>query len=395
MMPCSTSTVASGRPMRRWSRPPLATMPPKQDGDRDDRQRVVAREERDQDAGVAVAGDQRGVGAAVDRRDLDHAGEPGAGAGERAGGDDQLADRQALQPARRAGCRRRCGRRSRRWCAPSARQAAMQATMPKARPQCTSSRESLPSMLASPIGRVDGLLRLAGSRSGALDEMVHDRDGDVGQQQAGDRLVDAAVVAQRAGQRRSRAPPTSAPASAMASQHARAAAAPSSGTATAAAARPPSTSAPSPPIIIRPSRAGSATHSAVRISGAARCSVFWSENQVPKPPRYISAKNSSGDLPWTSRNSANSTADSEQRQHRDGDRLRPPGAGGPRGPRRMPGADGSQGADPGRRSLAASVRLRTSSRHALDQVVHRSRAGRRSRRSSVPAGDRPRCPCCP
>ena len=34
-----------------------------------------------------------------------------------------------------------------------------------------------------------------------LDEMVHQRDGDVGQQQARDRLVDAAPLAQRAGQR--------------------------------------------------------------------------------------------------------------------------------------------------------------------------------------------------
>ena len=36
---------------------------------------LCARDERDQDAGVAVAGDQRGVGAAVHRRDLDHAGQ--------------------------------------------------------------------------------------------------------------------------------------------------------------------------------------------------------------------------------------------------------------------------------------------------------------------------------
>ena len=57
------------------------------------------------------------------------------------------------------------------------------------------------------------------------------------------------------------------------------------GMASAAAAKPPSTSAPSPPIMIRPIRAGIATASAVRISGAERCSVFWNENAVPKPPR--------------------------------------------------------------------------------------------------------------
>ena len=57
------------------------------------------------------------------------------------------------------------------------------------------------------------------------------------------------------------------------------------GIASAAAAKPPSTSAPSPPIMMRPMRAGIATASAVRIRGAERCSVFWSEKAVPKPPR--------------------------------------------------------------------------------------------------------------
>ena len=57
------------------------------------------------------------------------------------------------------------------------------------------------------------------------------------------------------------------------------------GMATAAAAKPPSTSAPSPPIMMRPMRAGIATASAVRMSGAERCSVFWNEKAVPKPPR--------------------------------------------------------------------------------------------------------------
>ena len=37
----------------------------------------------DQDAGEAVAGDERSVGAALDRRDLEEAGEPGAAAGDR------------------------------------------------------------------------------------------------------------------------------------------------------------------------------------------------------------------------------------------------------------------------------------------------------------------------
>ena len=45
-------------------------------------------------------------------------------------------------------------------------QAMRQAMRPKPSPQCTSSPGRLPSMLSSPIGSVDGLLRLAGSRSG-------------------------------------------------------------------------------------------------------------------------------------------------------------------------------------------------------------------------------------
>ena len=67
------------------------------DGDRNDRERVVPRQEGDEDAGEAVAGDQRGIGAAVDGRDLEEAGEAGAGAGDHAADDDQLADRQALR----------------------------------------------------------------------------------------------------------------------------------------------------------------------------------------------------------------------------------------------------------------------------------------------------------
>ena len=57
----------------------------------------------------------------------------------------------------------------------------------------------------------------------------------------------------------------------------------------AAAATPPTTSAPSLPMIISPMRAGSAVQSAVRISGAARVSVFCHENQEPKAPWYMSS----------------------------------------------------------------------------------------------------------
>ncbi len=49
----------------------------------------------------------------------------------------------------------------------------------------------------------------------------------------------------------------------------------------------PISSAPSPPMMTMPSCAGRAVHSAVRISGAARVSVFCQENQVPNAPWYM------------------------------------------------------------------------------------------------------------
>jgi hypothetical protein len=63
-----------------------------EDRDRDDGERVLPGEEGDEDAGEAVARGERGVGPALDRRHLEIAGEPGAGPGEDAGDDDELAD---------------------------------------------------------------------------------------------------------------------------------------------------------------------------------------------------------------------------------------------------------------------------------------------------------------
>src|ERR1700722_12672637 len=45
--------------------------------DRDDGQRILPRQEGDEDAGKAVAGREVGIGAALHGRDLDHAGETG------------------------------------------------------------------------------------------------------------------------------------------------------------------------------------------------------------------------------------------------------------------------------------------------------------------------------
>src|SRR5580698_2321778 len=66
-----------------------------QDRDRNDRKRILPRQERDQDSSEAVAGGKVGVGAALDGGDLDHSGKPGASACDKADGQDQFADGEA------------------------------------------------------------------------------------------------------------------------------------------------------------------------------------------------------------------------------------------------------------------------------------------------------------
>ena len=91
---------------------------------------------------------------------------------------------------------------------PISSQAPMQATTPTTRPQCT----SRPGMCRQHVGLADrqggGLVEAGRIAQRALDQLVHDRDRDVGDQQAGDRLVDAAIVAQarRPGRCRSHRP---------------------------------------------------------------------------------------------------------------------------------------------------------------------------------------------
>ena len=76
-MPCSTSTDGIGQAEPRCSKPAAGADAAEQDRDRNDRERIVPREERDQDAGKAVARREIGVGAAVHGGDFDHAGEAG------------------------------------------------------------------------------------------------------------------------------------------------------------------------------------------------------------------------------------------------------------------------------------------------------------------------------
>ena len=70
----------------------------------------------------------------------------------------------------------------------------------------------------------------------------------------------------------------------------------------------PSTNAPSPPITTSPARAGSATASAVSISGAARCSVFCHENVSPNAPLNSSAHASSALTPPNCTHTPNSSS---------------------------------------------------------------------------------------
>ncbi len=59
---------------------------------------------------------------------------------------------------------------------------------------------------------------------------------------------------------------------------------------------------------ISPARAGSATHSAVSISGAARCKVFCHENQSPNAPLNSVTQTSTGSMPAKATSKPNSSS---------------------------------------------------------------------------------------
>ena len=62
-------------------------------------------------------------------------------------------------------------------------------------------------------------------------------------------------------------------------------------------------------MMISPARAGIATHSAVSISGAARCSVFCHENQSPNAPLKRIVQVSTGLTPPSQTKTPNSSSD--------------------------------------------------------------------------------------
>ena len=111
-MPCSTSTDGVGQAQAALQQAAAGGDAAEQDRHRHHASGMCARDEGDQDAGVAVAGDQRGVGRAVHRRHLDRAGQPGAGAAERAGADDQ--PRRPAGPTAERGARVAAGHAQRR-----------------------------------------------------------------------------------------------------------------------------------------------------------------------------------------------------------------------------------------------------------------------------------------
>ncbi len=174
--------------------------PAEQNRDGNDRDRIMSGQERDQDAGEAVARRKRRVGPPLDAGDLEVAGEAGAGAGDHRARQDEAADRQALRlrgPHVAAGD---LGRETERRPLHQDAQRDRQHDARSARPQCT----AMPGILGTAVGGADrqgrGLHRLVEIAQRPFDEEVHDRDGDIGQQQRRDRLVDAPLVAEPAGE---------------------------------------------------------------------------------------------------------------------------------------------------------------------------------------------------
>ena len=160
IMPCSTSTEASGNPNRRWSSPPPALMPPSSRATGMTASGLCrARKATRDHAGEAVAGGEIGVGAALHGGHFDHAGEPAAPATMRTS--RPTPDRP---PWRRGRCRRQSAPRTRTWCERSTGR-------PGSRQRCRHQGPMhvvpgmVPIMLAAPISLVDGLFRLAGSAS--------------------------------------------------------------------------------------------------------------------------------------------------------------------------------------------------------------------------------------
>ena len=145
-----------------------------------------------------------GVGAALDRGDLDHSGEAGRGAAEKAGHQDEPSH---PQPDHFGGAQIAAG---------DARGKAEDGVMDEDigehggddaenQPPVNVGAGDAPDHVGGADLAGRGFVERGRVAHRPFDEMVEDGDGDVDQQQARDRLVDAAVVAQAAGKRDPRA----------------------------------------------------------------------------------------------------------------------------------------------------------------------------------------------
>jgi hypothetical protein len=199
-MPCSTMTDASGSPRRRCNRLPAAPKPPNRMATGMMANRVVPRHEGHQDARVAVACDQRRVGAGVHRRHFHRAGQARAGAAHGAG---RKMRRDAGRPT---SCAVRGLPPTTRTAKPDASicshtcPGAMQATTPKH--QAPVDVRARRCRQCAALGQRKGrrLVQAGRVAQRPFDPVLEQADGHIGQQQAADGFVDAAVLPQPARQ---------------------------------------------------------------------------------------------------------------------------------------------------------------------------------------------------
>src|ERR1700737_692990 len=168
--------------------------------DEDDPQRILPRQEGNQNAGKPVAGGKVGVGAALYGGDLDHSGKAGRRARQKTDRHDQFADAEAHDPgganiaAGDAGGEAEHGVINQYVGCDRSDNAERQSPMHVGAGYRSDhvGGADLPRRRLVEAGRV---------AHRPLDQMVEDRESDVDEQQAGDRLVDAAVLTKPARQR--------------------------------------------------------------------------------------------------------------------------------------------------------------------------------------------------
>ena len=195
--PSSTSTVASGRSMRRWMRPFEASTPPSRIAKGMMASGFCRARNAIRMPGIAVAGGERGVGVPLDRRHLEHAGKAGEGAAERGEADDEALHRQPLQQRRADVAAGDAGGES---------PGGLFDQHPGEDAAQDAGHEAPVHVHARDVADAERVVDCGGRRlvqarrvaQRSLDDLVHQGDGDIGHQQAGDRLVHPAILPERA-----------------------------------------------------------------------------------------------------------------------------------------------------------------------------------------------------